>query len=349
MPERLRMGWDSGDRSPWILRTYENVKEREEYQKWWREADVVLCGDVGSREKGVGLMTERVARGKLTFYSSERWWKPPLGMARLAHIKFALTSLRFRRLAGSKNFHYLPIGLYAVSDMERLASFGERSWLFGYFIETPTTMPEVSKRAGGIRVLWAGRMLRWKRVDTLIRGFRCVWDKDKSVRLLIIGDGAARRSLFELSRCLGLTHAVEFQPNIPREEVLRQMQASHVYVLPSDGGEGWGAVVNEAMTQGCMVIASESTGAGRTMIHHEKNGLLFRSGDWKCLGDLLCRANFDEALRLRLASAGQRGVYECWSPKIAAERFVNIASSLLSGLPPLDYTSGPMSRIHNAV
>ena len=338
--ERVEMGWDCGAQDPWILRVGESVAVRREYQKWWEEADVVLCGD-----RAIASMANRLDQGRLTFYMSERWWKPPLGMARLANPRFALMALRFRRMASCGNFHYLPIGQYAATDMQHWARFRGRSWLWGYFTDLPADLPRAGLREEDFEILYAGRMLDWKRVDTLVRAFAVLWRKDQTAQLTLIGDGPRRRSLEMLARRLGLAGAVDFQSSRPMKEIWRRMHSSHVYVLPSSGYEGWGAVINEAMTQGCAVVASAAAGSARTMIRHGENGFLFQPGDWWHLGELLCRLKTDDPLRRRVAQAGQRTIAEYWSPVVAAGRFLEVSEALLSRALPPAYDMGPMSPV----
>jgi glycosyltransferase involved in cell wall biosynthesis len=207
----------------------------------------------------------------------------------------------------------------------------------------PATLPQVPRREAGLEILYAGRMLGWKRVDTLIRAFGILERQDKAARLILIGDGPEKRKLQALVKQLDLPGAVEFQFSVPMAEVWAKMNASHVYVLPSSSYEGWGAVVNEAMSQGCAVVASEAAGSAKTMIHHGENGLLFRPGDWRQLGALLCQLSADEPLRRKLAAAGQRTIGESWSPKIGAERFLSACDALLSDHSVQKYSGGPMS------
>lgn len=336
--ERTAMGWNCGEREPWILRVHEGVAVRQEYQEWWDEADVVLCGD-----RAIGLMENRLKRGKLTVYMSERWWKPPLGMARLAHPLFALMALQLRRLAASSEFHYLPIGRHAATDMKRWAAFQDRSWLWGYFTALPVPLPQPARCDAGLEILYAGRMLGWKRIDTLIQGFGVLLREGKVAQLTLIGDGPERKGLEAMVLRLGLVRSVNFRSSLPMEQVWTQMRSAHVYVLPSNGYEGWGAVVNEAMSFGCAVIASAAAGSAKTMIRHKENGLLFRPGDWQSLGRLLCSVSKDETCRIRLAQEGQRTIAECWSPAVAAERFLLLSHALLTKRPVTRFNDGPMA------
>ena len=91
MPDRKKLGWNSGENEPWILRPGENQAEREQFERYWDESDVVICG-----ERLLDRMKQRIDHDRLTFYMSERWWKPPIGVARLLYPPFALMVMRFR-------------------------------------------------------------------------------------------------------------------------------------------------------------------------------------------------------------------------------------------------------------
>jgi len=340
MTDRVKMGWDAHEAAPWILRVGENETDRVQFDHWWEIADVVICGG-----RFLQRMKARLDRNKLTFYMSERWWKPPIGIARLLHPRFALMALRFARLAKSPNFHYLPMGNYAANDMRRIASFQGRIWDWGYFTAVPNPLPKCLECDGALRILWAGRMLAWKRVDTLVRAFALLVHQRPKARLTLIGDGPCRGELEHLTRKLEIAGNVAFYASIPAVQVREQMRQAHVYVLPSNAYEGWGAVLNEAMSEGCAVVASEAAGAARTMVRHGENGFMFRPGNFRQLADLLALLSFDEPLRLRLAKSGQETVRQCWSPEVAAERFLAVSDALLSKRAVPGYASGPMARV----
>ena len=64
------------------------------------------------------------------------------------------------------------------------------------------------------------------------------------------------------------------------------MRSHDVYVLPSNGYEGWGAVVSEAMEEGMDVLGTLEAGSSATMLPRER---LFRAGDGRRLAELLAR------------------------------------------------------------
>ena len=298
---------------------------------------MVICG-----ERLFDLMRQRLERRKLTFYMSERWFKPPIGVWRLLSPNYARMALRFRRLAASAHLHYLPMGGYAVADMQRIAPFAERIWRWGYFTAMPERRPDRNRNSGEFRVLWAGRMLGWKRVDTLIRAFAALLRVRPDAILTLVGDGPERDKLLALAGRLASTGSVRFMPPCPVEDVVELMRQHHAYVLASNAYEGWGAVVNEAMSVGCAVVASNAAGSARSIIRHEKNGLLFSPGDWRGLSSLLGMLACNRLLRENLARAGQEEIYNVWSPQVASERLLDVTSALLSGSVAPIFQEGPM-------
>jgi glycosyltransferase involved in cell wall biosynthesis len=209
-------------------------------------------------------------------------------------------------------------------------------------------------------------MLRWKRVDTLIKAVGCLLKEGRNIQLTLVGHGPEEARLRKLSDQIlkslsaagaasdirssasGLSSQEEplitFHPPVPIAQVRDFMRQADVYVLPSDGGEGWGAVVNEAMEEGCSVIATHECGAGATMIKDGQNGLLFRAGDVSALANRLRRMQDEPELRQELANNGRATVGQIWGPDVAAERLVAFCQAVLDGQPCPRYSDGPLSE-----
>ena len=130
-----------------------------------------------------------------------------------------------------------------------------------------------------LRILWVGRMLDWKRVDTLVRACASEALKDK-VELHLYGHGPEEAKLKTLAKGA----PIHFHDFVPVEQVRDLMCAHDVYVLPSDGGEGWGAVVSEALEEGMQVFGTVEAGASGTVLPPTH---LFKAGDVKRLTELL--------------------------------------------------------------
>lgn len=253
-----------------------------------------------------GLIEARAKAGLKTFFVSERWLTPPLGLWRLAWPPFLIAAWRMVRLLRGGAFVYLAQGIHAGRDFARLVGLfsgdlrclfrasrvdfercpggraltaggleGIRLW--GYFVR-PGEAPAGARPATvAKRLLWVGRMLPWKRVDTLIRTVRAM----PEVTLDLYGHGPAEEAWRLLAE--GCERIV-FHDFVSSDGVRCLMRVHDLYVLPSNAREGWGAVISECLEEGCPVIATRESGAGATVLP-EKN--LFPAGDTEALARLL--------------------------------------------------------------
>lgn len=99
-----------------------------------------------------------------------------------------------------------------------------------------------------------------KGIDTLLNAMHILTRKHPGkFHLQIGGDGSQRRSLEIQTTNLNLHNSVTFLGALNREEVRKQLHASHAFVLPSRF-EAFGVVFIEAMACGLPVIAAKSGG-----------------------------------------------------------------------------------------
>lgn len=335
----IRGGWRDDSNEAWLLKSYANEENNSLFLKWWVGADVAITGS-----RDITLLRQRVESGKLTFYMSERWWKPPIGKLRLLHPGFVRMSMEFFALTRHSNFHYLPMGYYAATDLTPFSAFKNRIWQWAYFTETTANNVERCNY-NSTRLLWVGRMLSWKQVDVLLRAVGRLYRQGFEFTLDLIGHGPEKEYILKLRNKLNLESVVHIHPPVPAAEVRNLMRKADIYILPSNSYEGWGAVVNEAMSEGCLVIASREAGSAQVLIEDGVNGLLFRSGDDRQLASILARAITDHAWRKHLAKAGYRTIHDLWNPCVAAHRLVSLANGLLGRAPMPNYSDGPCSSI----
>ncbi len=381
---RKALGW-SVDSFPWCVTVDPSQQSAEEASEKIKNADVALFGN-----RDNPLIPWRVKRNKLTFYGSERWFKPPIGLLRIAHFRHLRRILEYWRYSRNTSFYYLAQGVYAAKDMGCIACFPTRIRLFGYLVEPSLPVPSPKHREGAMNVLWAGRMVSEKRVDTLIKAVGILLNEGRDIRLKLVGHGPEEQRLKKLAETINnrqlaicnrkwksaqtertsgaacsseghgtkvelgtnapphsrtLELPITFSPPVPIAEVRGLMRESDVYVLPSNGYEGWGVVVNEAMLEGCCVVASREAGSAATLIRSSENGLLFPSGDVNALAQALRQVEADEALRLRLATAGQAKMLDEWTPAVAAARLISFSQDLLAGRASQQWESGPLSVV----
>lgn len=299
--ERAEMGWNdlAGD-----LRT-EKLNVVNQFQL--EESDLLYTG-----LRCLDLMERRAANGKSTVYSSERWFKPLAfglpGWLRLADPRYLRMVWRFVRLARrDPNFRVFPIGVHARRDFRRMGVPEEKMTVWGYFV-APSS--EQTRNAAAfcphdpLRVLWVGRMLKLKNVDILIKAAALAKSK---VSLTLVGDGPEKARLQAMKESLG----VRFLPPVKIDEVRALMRENDVYVFPSNGFDGWGAVVSEALEEGMLVLGSDEAGASATMLPSSHR---FGCRDYVRLAELLVCAAEGKLARVPIGK---------WTAAQAAARLVD--------------------------
>lgn len=109
---------------------------------------------------------------------------------------------------------------------------------------------------GGPHVLFVGRLLPIKNLETLLAAFPALVASVPGVRLTIVGDGISRRGLEALARRLRIRDGVTFEGAQSQDALPLYYNAADLLVLPSHY-ESFGQVVLEALACGCPVLVSD--------------------------------------------------------------------------------------------
>jgi len=95
--------------------------------------------------------------------------------------------------------------------------------------------------------------------------------------LQVVGDGPQKASLQRIAQKVGIEKRVHFAGIKTNSEVRGILSQTDLLILPSRG-DGWGAVVNEALMSGVPVVCSDHCGAA-DLICNSDRGEIFRAGD----------------------------------------------------------------------
>jgi glycosyltransferase involved in cell wall biosynthesis len=98
---------------------------------------------------------------------------------------------------------------------------------------------------------------------------------------------------------------VTFAGFLNQGEIAAAYVAADALVLPSDFGETWGLVVNEAMACGRPAIVSDRVGCGPDLVTPGETGECFAFGDTAALASLLLAGAADPS-RLRFMGKAAR-------------------------------------------
>jgi glycosyltransferase involved in cell wall biosynthesis len=350
--DRAAMGWqDNGMDLPWMIRAWESERAREEYHRWLIESDVVI-----GFPENFQIIKERISAKKLCLPATERpfkpsdplWGLPPKKRKKslLLHIlSYYRNRLRliFRWYEINSTYcHVLTIGTYCPWDFYRLGVFNGRMWTYGYFVDVPSTPPQ--QKIGEItHILWAGRMLDWKRVDVLIKACGLLFKKKLNFRLDLIGDGPERSSLKRLVDDLGMQGVVSFSPPVSPAEVRKAMKSAQIFVIPSTQEEGWGAVVGEAMGEGCAVVAASGAGAAHKLVQHGNTGYIIHEDDVNSLALHMEEFIQNPEKAHQMGKEGWQYMNSIWNPGVVAQRLLELINGLLKLGEMPQYANGPCS------
>jgi glycosyltransferase involved in cell wall biosynthesis len=129
-------------------------------------------------------------------------------------------------------------------------------------------------------VIYAGRLIKEKNIDLLIKTISILKEQKQEVKCIIIGDGPQKFELIELVKKLGLQNNVIFKEFLDdHHDLFRYIKSSRVFVLPSTR-EGFGIVVIEANACGIPVVVVESPmNAAVDLVKDGVNGFIASTND----------------------------------------------------------------------
>ena len=153
-----------------------------------------------------------------------------------------------------------------------------------------------------VKVITAGRLVSWKRVDLLIETL----SQCPEAGLVIVGDGPERGRLEQLVRSRQLGERVYFAGQRNRQETVSFMAACDLFVLNSTY-EGFPHVVLEAMSAGLPVVAT-AVGGTPELVRDGENGLLIEPLADDSLFRSLQKLVASSDQRRRLATAARQTI-----------------------------------------
>jgi glycosyltransferase involved in cell wall biosynthesis len=185
-------------------------------------------------------------------------------------------------------------------DNDRFARQSEELWLQRGALRRQWGIPD-----GAWCVLFCGKFIAKKRPADVIAAaqqLRSRWGDSRAIHLLFVGSGELGPALRAACR---LVHGGESRPPggsagdgptasfagfLNQAEIARAYVAADVLAMPSDSGETWGLVVNEAMACGCPAVVSDQCGCAEDLPSKLDPTLVFRCGEPSDLARSLHRA-----------------------------------------------------------
>lgn len=182
----------------------------------------------------------------------------------------------------------------------------------------------IRRPEGRRRVLFVGKLIGRKHPADLLHAVARL--RDRPVQIAFVGAGELEPELRKIAAASSV-HA-DFMGFVNQSQLPAAYASADVLVLPSDGLETWGLVVNEAMACGIPAIVSDAVGCGRDLIEPGLTGATFPLGDVAALATAIDNVlSFDPVLTRRHLAAKMA----LYSPARAAEAIVDAATTIAAG------------------
>lgn len=333
--ERSSLGYDKMRNKSFVVSYKQFISDKKKYQDLIDAADTVLAS-YGSIE--TSLLEGRIINDKQTFLMSERLFKK--GILKLADPKLWKTVLFINKIK-NKNFHLLCMGAYVAKDFALVGFPKEKMWKFGY-ITLPSKRPFEqiihSKCVLPTKILWVGRFIWWKQPIVALKACYRLVTEGHDILLNVVGDGKLRNKVKEYLAKHDSRSRISYSGLQDNAVVRQMMEESHILLCTSNKLEGWGAVINEGMNAGCVVIANKNMGAAPYLIEHGKNGYLYDGSEvalYETIKEVLSNST-----RSEVAKAAYQSMVNVWNPKNCASRFVIFKDDCYNNR----FESGPFSK-----
>jgi len=174
-----------------------------------------------------------------------------------------------------------------------------------------------------------GRLSPVKGYRYLIEAFKILLDKDRDLRLLIVGDGPEKEDLKDYCKRLGIEESVTFAAL--RIDTPHLFSIMDVFVA-SSVQEGLGLSIAEALAAKKPVVASDIGGIS-SLIRDNETGLLVKPRDSKALAEKISSLLEDSNLGNRLKMNGCRLVERKFTMDGMADKVQKVYKDLIERRP----------------
>ena len=347
--KELKGGMDYSNR-PYCILAGESEEAHRQAVMYAESADVCVFGAC-SQEYAV-IRAKKNPNG-LSFECGERWLKR--GLLNVLSPVLRQWWMNYMRYYRKANFYKLCSSAFAAHDDELLGCYKERHFKWGYFTSVEENFVEASdadvSTKGKVHILWCARFLLLKHPELVIELAARLKKDGYDVAIDMYGDEAStpsrntypRNKLLALIDKLGVADIVTLKGNHPNSEILKAMQEGDIFLFTSDRLEGWGAVANEAMSNGSVLVASDAIGSTKYLVKHKKTGMIFRSCDLDSLYEQVKYLLDNPDVRKQIAKAGRESMVKLWSPANAAKSLLQLIEGIKAGRET-SIVEGPCSK-----
>lgn len=281
----------------------------------------------------------------LSFEMGERWLKR--GLVNVLSPTLRGWWMNYMRYYHNRPFYKLCSSAFVAKDDVKLGAYKGRHFKWGYFTGVDCVFDvEASSDVSTSDItplMWCSRFLSWKHPELPILMVQRLKKEGLRFFLDFYGSGEVEQKSRDMASRLGLDDVVRFHGAIPNDQVLKEMRRHKIFLFTSDRFEGWGAVANEAMSQGCALVGSDAIGSVPYLVDNCRNGMIFKSGDVDSLTDCVRTLIENRSLLEDIRHNAVKTMQTMWSPAMAARNLLKLIDDIKNGRS-CSIKEGPCSK-----
>lgn len=332
--ERKKMGYKEDERK-YILKSY--LVDENKLLEVFDNVDFVIVGNNDDKR-----INKYLWKAKYYISASEHFikQKPLLNFLSLMRKMLTLKS------HNGFNNKYLLCYSSRIGKEYSFFNFNKNNiFKFGYFPELVSKTLQNLDNKDRFMLVFSGRLLGWKRPILAIKILEEFLKINKKYNLTIIGEGPEESKIKKYIKKKHLENNVTLLGFIEHEKLLNIFSKASFCLFTSNKSEGWGVVLNEALSRGCIPIASYDAGSTTYLIENNKNGFIFKNNH--DLGNIVktcCILNKEKYLEI--SNNCIKTIKEKWNGQIAGERLYSLLKNILIGADS-KWVDGPLSNDFN--
>ena len=325
MPDSFKnTGYPEFSSEPFVIKAWMNSSEYAKAKKLVLTSDVVLYTPYA-----FDIVKPRLITEKMSFDVGERWFKR--GIRNILSPTLLKMQWFYHTRMNKKNNFKLCSSAYGVCDQYKLRSFIGKCYKWGYFTKVDLldvkSLP-TPRNGRCISMMWCARMIEWKHPEIAISLAEELHSKGYDFTVDMFGDGPLRKKMEGIVKSKGLQTHINFCGNVSNDSILREMREHDIFLFTSDKNEGWGAVANEAMANGCVLVGCKEIGSVPYLVKDGVNGFVFESCNVSQLCSIVERIISSPELLQKISLKSYETIHKFWSPEQAAQNLLQLISAL---------------------
>lgn len=190
-------------------------------------------------------------------------------------------------------------------------------------VDTEVFYPIVKEESDEFKILFVSRLIERKGLQFIIPQLKKIQDStEKSVKLIVVGDGPYRETLERIAEENHVSDMVEFVGQKGKEEIVPFYQNADLFILPS-AKEGMPNVVLEAMACGLPIIMTPCEGSAELIC---ENGY---KAERKEFADYIIKLIGDNEMRKEMSINSNKRVKNFFSWKHIVNEYLETLDGLL--------------------